>query len=313
MLFSNEYRRQIISWKFLLFIIMFAVAISPVVVWNVENNFISFRYQSSDHTSGTMKLQPTLFLGYIGSQLVLALPLLFLLVFRSTYSIIITLLKRKKIVQHWLFAASLTLPMLLLFTAVALSYWVKINWLMPVYLTGAALTVVYVKSWKWLRWQTIFSLIIHLLAFVELVWMPVRINSDDTWWGWDQLAKQVKDISQKNPDAFIFSDDSYKTSAALNFYLPQHVFAGNVIGKDAFQFALDDKDLSPLAGKNAIYVSSMLNQKKRSTDEKAENILQRYFTQIQPLDTILLKDTGGNVKRKFIVYRCSNYRPLYLR
>jgi len=309
MLLSNTHRHKIISWKSLLFVIMCIIAMAPVVVWNLQNDFISFRYQSSDRTSGMTQFQPVLFLGYLGSQLLLALPLLFLLLFRSTGSIASDWWKRRPIMQHRLFSATLTLPLFLLFTAIALIYWVKINWLMPVYLTGAVLTVVYVKSWKWLRWQTVFSILVHIAAFIELVWIPVPVNSDDTWWGWDKLAKEVLRMSQTHPDAFIFSDNSYKTAAALNFYLPQHVFAGNVIDEDAFQYALDDRDLSPLARKNALYVSSTLSQTKRASDNKIEDRLLHYFTHIQFMDTILLKDNSGSVRRKFVVYQCNNYHP----
>ena len=152
-------------------------------------------------------------------------------------------------------------------------------------------------------------MVLHLLAFVELAWMPVPVNSDDTWWGWDKLAKEVKAVKAQHPGYFVFSDDSYKTSAALNFYLPEHVYGGNLIEKHAFQFALDDRNVQPLAGRNAIYVSSEMNKRKRRDEGKVQDILQRYFTTVTPLDSIILQNDKGIAQRKFEVFECKGYLP----
>jgi len=311
LLFSQEHRWKLLSWKFLLFLVVFAVAVLPVVIWNIQNEFISLKYQSTQRASNMtgLKIDPRFFFGYVGSQLILALPLFFLVLFRSAVDIIRQYMMRIRIEEKQFFAASFALPFLLFFTAISLTYWVKINWILPVYLSGAVLAVTYFKTNKFIRWQTGFSILIHLVAIVELAWMPAPVHSDDTWWGWDKLATQVKTVKSAYPGYFVFSDDSYKTSAALNFYLPEHVYAGNLIEKPAFQFALDDKNLHPLTGKNAIYVTSELNKKKRADEGKVQDILQRYFTTVQPLDSILLKDGNGIVQRKFAVFECKDYHP----
>ncbi|MBP1640860.1 MAG: hypothetical protein H6Q17_2443 [Bacteroidetes bacterium] len=312
LLYSKEHRKSLINGQFILFAIAFALTCLPVAIWNYQNDFISLKYQSTERAS-TMstgfKFEPRLFLGYFGTQLALALPLFFLLIFRASFDTLKKFVLRKEIPGHQLFSASFTLPLFVSFTAIAFIYWVKINWLMPVYLTATVLVVPYFKNDKVIRWQTVFSIILHLVAFVELAWMPFPVNSDDTWWGWDKLAKEVQTVKAKHPGYFVFSDDSYKTSAALNFYLPEHVYGGNLIERHAFQFALDDRDVLPLAGRNAIYVSSEMNKRKRRDEGKVQNRLQRYFTTVTPLDSIILRNGKGIIQRKFEVLECKGYRP----
>lgn len=312
LLCNKMQRRKLLSWRFLLFVAAFIAAITPVLIWNIQHDFISIKYQSTERASSMsdgFTFDPRLFLGYFGSQLALALPFFFLLIFRAVFDLLKSLLQRKNIETNRIFAASFTIPFFLCFTAIAFVYWVKINWLMPVYLTAGLLVVPYLKTGTVIRWQTGLSVVLHIAAFVELAWMPVPVNSDDTWWGWDKLAEKVKTVQEKHPGYFVFSDDSYKTSATLHFYLQQPVFAGNLIEKHGFQFALDNSNVQPLAGRNAIYVTSELNKRKRTNEGKVQDILQRYFATVNPLDSILLKDNNGIVRRKFAVFKCKGYRP----
>lgn len=306
MLLSREHRKNIISWKFVSYAVMTLLAMSPVIIWNIQHDFISFLYQSSQRASDVAEFNfdYTLFFGYLGSQLALALPLLFLLLYRSVYTIG-DHRRFGQLSEGIRYAASFALPMFLLFTTVALFYWVKINWIMPVYLSGSVLAAMYLKGWKWLRVQTIFSIVLHIVGIVELTLMPISIKSEDTWWGWDKLAQNIEVVAKENPDAFIFSDDSYKTSAALNFYLDQHIYAGNIIGAPAFQFALNDKDLEHLKGQTAIYVSTY--RRHNPTPEGKQ--LEKYFEQIKQLPSVVLKNRKGQVERSFFVYECTGYDP----
>lgn len=47
LLLSDRYRKLIFSRWFLLSLLFFAITVSPVVIWNVQNNFASFRFQSA--------------------------------------------------------------------------------------------------------------------------------------------------------------------------------------------------------------------------------------------------------------------------
>ena len=181
---------------------------------------------------------------------------------------------------------------------------------MPVFLSATVLAATYLKNDKIIRWQTLFSVIVHIGLIVELIWMPVPVKSDDTWKGWKELANKVESINELNPNHFIFSDNSYKISAALNYYIDQHVYAGNVIGKFAYQFDLDNKDLSHLDGHDAIYVTSARYRRKNLKRGGIEQLLNQHFQTSTLLDSLIVTDHRGSEIRRFYFYDCANYQEL---
>jgi len=308
LLFSKDHRKLLLSWKFILFLITFVLACFPVIYWNIQNDFISIKYQSAERASDMsgIVIKARCIFGFLGSQLLLALPVFFTTLFISAVVLLKRLWKREKIETEQLFAASFSFPMLFCFTAIAFISWVKMNWIMPVFISGALLAVYYFKSAALLWWQTGFSVLVHILFIIEIVWMPIPVQSNDTWWGWDKLAEEVQELKTKHPDAIVFSDNWYKTSAALNFYLPEHVYAGNLIGKFAYQFALDDADLSSLKGRNALFISS---DKHWRGKENIQMTLEEYFESVTPLDSIILRDKNERIRRRFAVFECNYYLP----
>ena len=127
--------------------------------------------------------------------------------------------------------------------------------------------------------------------------------------GWNQLAQKAEAIKEQHSDDFIFSDDDYKTSAELNLYLPEMIYAQNVIGKNALQFDFIGTNLDSLNNKNALFIDSDpgFNDNQRSNNIPAK--LSGYFDSVTELDPILI-NKGDRVIRKFYVYDCKNYHPL---
>jgi hypothetical protein len=69
--------------------------------------------------------------------------------------------------------------------------------MMPAYITG----IIWVSSFfpvKWIRYQVLVSLVIHLALAFEIIFYPFQVKSDDTWYGWEDLAKEVKNIQTKH-------------------------------------------------------------------------------------------------------------------
>lgn len=308
LLLSKEHRKSILSYKFLLYAFAVLIAVSPVIIWNIQNDFISLRYQSADRAAGlsSFEFDPLLLPGFLGSQMLLVLPMFLVFLYVASFDVIKKYLTGKSLNNNMLFAAAFAVPMLAGFTAIAIVYWVKINWVMPVFISGVVLAARYIKNDKFIRWQVIFSVIVHILMLAQLIWMPVMVKSDDTWWGWKELHEKVEELQQENPEKFIFSDNSYKISAVLNFYCDQHIYAGNVIDKFAFQFALDNSNLSHLEGKNAIYVTSNRYRRKNLRRGSIESMLKTHFAKAHLKDSLVL-EKNGVTHRKFYFYQCEDY------
>lgn len=310
LILSNKYRKNLLSIWFWLSLLISILVTFPVFYWNYQHDFASFLFQSKTRTGDISKFQlkPNLFLGTVGTQMFLLLPVAFCGLVLFSFKFI------KKVLVRWilpsdqiLFLLCFFLPAFLGFFLISPIYWVKINWMMPGYITGIIFLTVFIsqKSAKINSW---ISTILHIAFAVEVIFYPVPIKSDDTWFGWKQLAEQVQILQKTHPNTFIFSADSYKTSAELRFFLPQKIYAQNIIGKPALEFDYVGDNMLLLQGKNALFLDSDPGFHDVSKNGIAPPELKFYFKNIQELEPIIIKN-GNRAVRKFWVYYCEGYRP----
>lgn len=308
LILSKDQRKLLFSKGLFSALVLSVLVAFPVIYWNYQHNFVSFLFQSTQRAEDVKSfgLKPISFLGTIGHQMFILLPFLFV------FTVIITFRYLKKYLLRWqlpdskiLFLLCFFLPTFLGFYAISLFYWVKLNWLMPGYITGIIFVSFFITR-KWIKWNLLFSVFIHLLLAVEIIFYIVPVKSDDTWFGWEKLAKGITEIQRQHPDTFIFSDDNYKTTAVLNFYLDQKVYAQNIIGKFALQFDFIGDDLTVLNGKNALFIDS---DKRCKNDDKSSQIpedIKPFFRNVIQLEPIIIKHHGKTV-RKFWVYYATDY------
>jgi hypothetical protein len=309
--FSKEKRKLLTTaWPWVALLVS-VVTTLPVWYWNVQNEFASFLFQSSNRTENIAKFQfrPDYFFGAIGHQFVLIGPSLFALFLKIVYKY------TKKVVVAWqfphgktLFLLAFFIPTFVGFLALTPVYWVKLNWLMPSYVTGIVLAS-YFFSKKMTKAHVFISALFHIAISVQILFYIVPMKTDDTWLGWEALTKQTEKIQSNYPNTFIFSADSYKTTACMNFYSTQKIYAQNIIGEHGLHFDYIGDDLSLLAGKNALFIDS----DKRFKDAEKKGALPKdhlndYFSKITELKPIFIKKNGKNI-RKFWIYYCENYQP----
>lgn len=308
LLLSARHRKYLWSPWLLLAVAFFFLTISPVVIWNAEHQFASFRFQSSGRMEEGLQLNLPDFFGVIGHQAAVLIPVLLFALFYFLYRMV-----RKygvyiqRLSEGHLFLLCFFLPIFLGFLLISPLYWVKLNWMMPGYITG----IIWVSTWlgiKYIRWQWIGSLIIHVLLAVEILFYPVPIHSDDTMIGWSGLGKQAKVLRAAYPEDFIFSADDYKTSAMLNFYLGEIVYSKNVLGEPALQFDYIGTDVQKLEGRDAIFINSLTDVDDDKDEQVFAEELAPFFARVAPLPPIVVK-YHGRVVRKFLVFRCMDYRP----
>lgn len=306
--FSNRYRKLFGSPWLYACLILSVVLTAPVFYWNYEHEFASFLFQSSNRTDSIseFKLTPKYFFGAIGHQLFLLLPILFAVFITFTFKYVKRFFAKFKLPgDRQLFLLAFFIPTFLGFFALTPIYWVKLNWMMPSYITGVILAIAFFNQ-KLFRYQLIISAIFHVLIAIEVLYYIVPIKSDDTWVGWEELSVAIDEIQDRYPDTFIFSDDNYKTSAALNFYQDEKVYAQNIIGRSALHFDYLGDDLEILNGKNALFIDSDKRIKNEGKKTDFDPLLQSYFSEIKELEPIIIRRNGTMV-RKFWVFYCQNY------
>jgi 4-amino-4-deoxy-L-arabinose transferase-like glycosyltransferase len=308
LIFSNKYRKLILSPWVWTSLILSVIVTFPVWYWNYQNEFASFVFQSSERTNSIseFKISPKNFFGAIGHQMFLLLPILFAIISVFTFKYIKRVVLKFKVPQaKTLFLLAFFIPTFVGFFSLTPIYWVKLNWMMPSYITGIILAGMFINK-KLLKAQIIISIVFHLLASFQILFYIVPIKSDDTWVGWKELALETEKLQKKYPNTFVFSDDNYKTSACLNFFMKEKVYAQNIIDLPALHFDYLDDNLSSLETKNALFIDS--DKRFKNNDKKGNQhpLLKKNFERVLELEPIIITINNRKV-RKFWVFYCTNY------
>jgi len=310
LVFSNKYRKLFLSPWLWIGLIISVAEMFPVWWWNYQNEYASFAFQSTERTDTITEFEfkPELILGTLAHQAVLLIPILFWLFLVFSFKHIKKALFKFKLPnQKILFLLAFFVPTFVGFLLLSPVYWIKVNWMMPSYITGVIIASLYIGK-KLMKAQIIISIVFHLALTLEVLFYLAPIKSDDTFVGWEELSKEVSELKNQHPNSFVFSADSYKTSAVLNFYLDEKVYGKNIVGLPALHFDYLGDDLSLLNGKDAIFIDS--DKRFRNRDKRNQILpvqLKNYFEQVIELEPIFIKK-GNKEVRKFWVYLCKEYQ-----
>jgi len=289
---------------------------SPVVVWNIDHNLASFRFQVADRYA-QFELTLRYFLQYVGGQSLMAQPLLMGAVVASVLWMFKRLGQRDARCT-WVLAFVLPLAG---FIAVN-SFWmqVKINWIVPVY----APLFVGVVMWSCegatahRRAHTLaakaavaFSAVIVLLAPLVTV---VPGSHRCSWAGWPEVAGRVahwhETLEHADGNAFVFTFDdgdsaqlwralAVRSSKEAAPELPP-VLAQNVIGLPALQFDLCC-NVATFRSQNAVLVDAYPEEPDSKLD-----LARRAFKSVDLVEHVVARRLGVPVLRAN-VYLCRNY------
>ena len=289
-------------------------AAAPVWAWNARHGFASLLFQSA-HRAGALHDPGLANLGkLVGTQAYLIGPVLLVAIgWAAALSVPLSAQRaRRNSRETVLFLACFCLPLLALTLGLSVFTLVKPNWPMPAYLAGTLLAVRLAPWPRGLKAHVALAAALLLATAVEVLLYPVPVRSDDTWWGWRELAAQVERRAGAAGAAFAFADDEYKTTAELRFYSDLPAYAGNVLGRRALQFDYLDEDLSALSGKDAIFLDSRPHETDAARAAAIPEDLQARFAGVEQEEPIVLRRKGeaegdGPPLRKFLVFRCRGY------
>ena len=290
------------------YLIGFLIAVSPVIIWNAQHDMTSIQFQTGERFSAILefKFRPQYFAGTLGHLLLMLLPVLGVALIRIGWKYTRRIVAGHLPNRDTVFLLMFGLPMIAGFVLISWVYWVKINWMLPAYITMSILLIRYLST-RHLYWQQIAAVVANALLLIQIVFYPVPVQSDDTYWGWDQLSSEVRALHTQFPDHFLFASDGYKTTAVLNFFLDTKVYAGNVIGKRALQYSIADRDLTQLEGHSALFFDSQNVMSRFDEAYVPPPELAIYFSGVRVLGEIVLHDKFDRVLRKFAVVECTNY------
>jgi 4-amino-4-deoxy-L-arabinose transferase-like glycosyltransferase len=304
---SRSHRRLLKTpWPYLCLAVAHLTML-PIYIWNAQHGFVSFLFQSAERAQAIGEPRLRYLLALLATQSALLMPPLLLALGWAIGRLLFLRRKRLLPVQSkQLFLACFFVPMALTFISLSVFTLVKPNWLMPCYLSGILWLAPYVG--RWWKWNLAFAAVLHVAAAIELVFYVFPIQSDDTWFGWRELAQRMNRISAGHPNAFVFSVDSYKTSAELSFYLGSAVYGPNVVHRRGLQFDYLGDDLGLLRGRDALLVNSAPRDLSPGRSGRPPE-LTPYFESVEELEPVLIFNQDRLV-RKFFIYLCRHYRGI---
>ncbi|MFA6915463.1 MAG: glycosyltransferase family 39 protein [Parachlamydiales bacterium] len=308
MLFLPALRSRTVIYGFLISLL----GLVPVLIWNIQHDWVTFRHVgvtiAGGHGAelGTTLLMKGNVLEFLGAQMLLVSPILFILmlcgwvyVYRHR-KVEIPLLLRWGALTSSAFVAA--------FTAAACLQKIQGNWCVFAYLIVFPL-IVWI-SLKWARIGIIFSLLLCVLLLsvpflqdngigLGLRWSPFKHNM-----GWGKLSPGLLQKGYNPAKDFLFGE-SYQTTSLLSFYGPEQkkAYFLNLEGARHNQFDIWPGMKEEQLGKTGYFVQVVYKSPEDCDINKLKQ-LQEYFKKIECLGLYPLLSSEA----KFIrIWRCEEY------
>lgn len=330
-LFQN--RKWLLDYSLYVSGIISLCIFSPVMIWNIQNNFISFTFHG-DRVSPAWELRPDYFFTEIGGQVAYNNPLNIILIIIA----LIALFKGNDFVNakyKWVLLLN-AIPLWLLFTGFSLFRSTLPHWSGPAFLSLIVIAAAYwaermdaqnLSDEKIVRPLRIvlplYFLAFLLVAALYLInYSPFTLGKKDEiknfgeydftqdMYGYDQVGEAFKKIAEREESNGSMAKGSELVSnkwfpgAHLDFYVAQP----------------NDRNLFLMSDLNAIHKYAWINQ-QRGGLQKEKNyyhiavsnyytdpmeIFGNYFDKIEAMDTVKIM-RGGEVMRYAFFYRLKNY------
>ncbi len=231
----------------------------PVLVWNFQKDFVSFKHVSSLASKGSHFPNFSTFLEFLGGQLLLLSVIPFILLLLGWWK---TFRERD---AKLIFLTTYSLPIFLFFTILSLKKEVYANWSGFAYFTGSLLASIYMKE-LYERRKILFSatllfcsilvLLLHFTPIFDYIGMrkllPPKRDPVKVMIGWEKLGKEVgKFYSGKE---LVFST-AYQISAELAFYVKGNPRTFVYHFGRMTQYYLWEDRLPQFKGRDAIFVA----------------------------------------------------------
>ncbi len=306
-------KRGLINKDFWISLFIAAVLFAPVIIWNYQNSWASFKYLASGHIFEAGAIAGNLWESLV-NQLIALTPgglILFICLLASGL--------KNRADDKYLYLLCSALPLWILCLGAAFFGAIGINWLLPGFIAPAIMAGAWMdKAEAWKTKKVILALVFLpglMLSFLPLAnaLAPIpALNKFDDFHSWDQVAREVL-LTQRemsNPNLTFYAGNGYQMASELAFYtnLPYMTLSDNILGKDAKSFNYWE-DPNKFIGWDCIYVlpediDKDGNWVPRQDFSLAE--LEQHFQEVEH-ESRLTAFQAGLPLRRFKIYKCHNY------
>ena len=298
LLYSGRYRHLLAKpWPYLSILIMVVLAL-PVFVWNVQNEFVSFRISSVLRAEPFDSDTPRNIFQFVVSQIIILMPVLFagLWWLFGKYLWRIVTKPNQTNPEMW-FLLSFFLPTFIGVYLVSIFGEVKYNWLIPTYITGIIMVARFLNL-RWQKWNWYCTVAVHVIA-IYVIWIAPRSTYVRYDLGLDseQLVREVDSVHAANPGTFVFATDGYKTASKISFYSDDTIYGPQIIDQPPYHFGYVGLDTEHLAGKDGILVKPRLNS------STPFHLIVPYFAEVKKIHSVKIAGVEA-----YGIFYCSGYK-----
>lgn len=295
-------------------VIVSLVVFSPVIIWNAQHEWVTLKHTAGQaHIYDGLRISLKYFAEFIGSQLIVLTPLIFVLGFYFIIKPLKLQLDEKRFFNtHW-FLISFSMPIFIFFLLKSMQGKVQANWAMPAYIPFL-IVIAYAlthKVYKKLIILTVLMAIIFTIFNYALPYLnlPEKVDPSQRLKGWKELGLKVSDIKkelEKSGKVVIFSD-RYQISSELAFYTQGNpiVYCIN-LGRRMNQYDLWQSINSELNGKTVHGIYVVYGQKDMPelyVSSAFESCNSEHFTVYKKRVKI----------RDYTIFRCYNFKGMQLK
>ncbi|MFY8036733.1 MAG: ArnT family glycosyltransferase [Cyclobacteriaceae bacterium] len=307
--------------------IISAILLLPILIWNIQNNFISFNYHSGRVTPA-WELRPDYFLTEVLGQFAYNSPIVYVLIVIA----LVALWKKKSFIQPS-YAKVLLLqaaPLWIVFTSFSLFRSTLPHWSAPAFVSLIVLAAAYwashenqSRAWYWMKAGPVFLGVLLIVACWLINYSPLQLGKkaemrtlgeDDftqDMYGWQQVNEAFTKVAARaEADGTMMPQSDIITyrmfpAAHLDFYVGQSnhrkVFAIGTLDDIHMYAWLNGKRGGMEKGKDYYHVA--LSNFYRDPNA----LFQNYFEAIEPMDTVAIT-RAGKPMRYASFYKLRGYR-----
>jgi hypothetical protein len=297
------------------------LAFLPVVIWNVQNDFISFTFHEGRLGSNKSFIRPDYFFTELFGQFFYNNPVNVILILVAFISLFRGNRMMKK--EDIRFLLIMSLPLAVVFLSFSVFSSTLPHWTGPAYLGFMLIAAAYLRSVnegrqvvRLVPWSLrvalslpVFILLIGLTQ-INFGWLPLkRLKAEDfsaQLYGWDQLREKFADYAKRNETLRIMPENApilsfrWFPAANLDFYvatpLGHPLFAMGTLER-IHKYYWIDKARGPLKQGSSAYFITFLDD-----NPHPRNLFGNLYDSIYIPDTLSII-RGKDVIRRALVYK----------
>ena len=244
-----------ISKGLLISIVLAMILISPVIIWNIQNDWISFTYQS-EHVVGEQHIRFKSFFQSIAVQFGAYNPFLWIVSFYGLYKAFTA--KNKVALLSALFG--LTLIVFFWYASLykrALPHWSALYYYLFIPIGVYYLYSSFNKAKKYITFSIVFGLAVTLILYIELIFKLIPFNDYRSLhrdiYGWDTITKEANKLLENKNQALAVTN--WTVASRAIYYNKDYNSEVFLIDNRYDQFDIWTKNSSPI-GKDLLFINT---------------------------------------------------------